>query len=143
MAWYLYTGRLTKSIQNGLGNSTAVQPHTKVEILKITPTTRKMIARNVLHRTGKPVGNVPKAKSVESPDKKLMKSKLARFVAEKGKTGNRDVPPRSQSGAEKTEGEVAVEKNVETENAASVEVAPDTGENTENTPREKKKKKRG
>ena len=58
MAWYYYTGKAVQSILVKAGLSMAIKPHTKVEILDMTPPTKALINKGVLRRTSKPKGAV-------------------------------------------------------------------------------------
>jgi len=111
MAWYYYSGGLTRSVVIKPGLSQSVKPHSKVNIEKIVRETQVLINKGILRRTGSPKndGKQPVRKVIKSEDikKALEKSEMAKAVAEKGVTTSPRMAPRKPVGSpEMTDGEL-------------------------------------
>ncbi|MFA4971300.1 MAG: hypothetical protein WC683_01720 [bacterium] len=112
MSWYYYSGSVPTGIPVSRTKSVAVAPHTKVEIVDMTPAAQALLRRGVLRRTGRPAG-APLRTNVAVTDQKVAdvvpKSALARYFAEKGVTKSKEMPPKKPVGKpEFTEHELAV-----------------------------------
>lgn len=111
MSWYYYSGNIVRSIQVSDSISVAVRPKTKIQIEKITKDTQAMINAGMLRKTGNPnrANEIRKASGLKMQDV-VPKSDMAKYVAEKGVTSSKDLPPRKAVGApEMTEHEASVE----------------------------------
>lgn len=110
MPWFYYRGRTIRPIQIKKGVSVAVRPKSYVEIKEMTKETRALVG-NKLQRKGRPHGmrSFVDEAPVENIEEEVPKSKLARFVAEKGITLSKEKPPVSKNGAEMVESEIAID----------------------------------
>jgi hypothetical protein len=109
MAWYYYTGTVPRPIAVKKGLSVSVRPYTKVEILDETLEVKALIRKKQLRRTGKPKGSdsvvdAPVTDTGVRVD--VIKSDMAKVVAEKGKTSASGIAPVSKSEQEMTDGEL-------------------------------------
>lgn len=116
MPWYYHSGNVIRSVPVKPGVAQAVRPHSKVEILVMTPEAQALIRKGALRRTGRPKGvkvATAKAKAEVKDEPKMAdvveRSALAKNIAEKGVTGSKGIPPKPVKGkvAEMTEGEKA------------------------------------
>jgi hypothetical protein len=133
MSWYYYSGSVVRPVQVKPGETRAIRPHSKVEILTMTPEAQAMIRKGILRRTGKPKG----AKPLDPTPKKeikiedvVQKSRMAQNIAEKGVTSSRNKPPKPVKGSpvELTVGEQAgfEKKKADTVDELSDEDAADS-----------------
>ena len=129
MPWYRYVGNIVRPIQKKKGVTAAVRPHSKVEIVELTPETRVLIRKRILvpaspDKAAKPVEKVTPPNIAEMKEA-LPRSSMSAMVAEKGKTDSRNKPPKSKH-PEYTVGEiedVGVEKGAE-----EADVLPDAAD---------------
>lgn len=109
MPWYYNRSNVTRPVQVKPGVTVAVKPHTKVEIVKMTPEAQALIRKGVFQRTGKPRNAKPvrePAKDEPKIEDVVGKSEMAKKIAEKGKTTSKNKPPKRKDGKpEMTEGE--------------------------------------
>ena len=104
MAWYYYSGRVTRPIRVCSTKSVAVRPNSKIEILEVTPDVQGLLRTGELRRTGRPLGaksleDQPPAPQVRMQDV-LPKSQLAQHFAEKGVTTSSSMPPKRPKGVQ-------------------------------------------
>jgi hypothetical protein len=110
MPWYYNSGNVARPVQVKPGLTVSVRPHTKVEIVKMTPEAQALIRKGIFRRTGKPRGSKPVG-DVKKDEPKIEdvveKSPMAKNIAEKGKTSSKRKPPKPAKGktVEMTEGE--------------------------------------
>lgn len=104
MAWFLYNGLRPKPVPTGDGNVVAVRPQSKIEIKNMTPAAQALVNKGELIRTSAPKDKIERAPA--DPIVEPRKSSLADWVAEKGHTPSRGLPPKRADGkVELTDGE--------------------------------------
>ena len=104
MAWYYYSGPVTRPVRVSSTKSVAVRPNSKIEILEVTPDVQALIRSGCLRRTGRPLGAQSIADQEPAPQVKmkdvLQRSSLAQHFAEKGVTTSSVMPPTKTVGAQ-------------------------------------------
>jgi len=127
MGWYYYSGKVVRPIMIKKGRSVSVRPNSRVEVLdESTFEFKSLSRRGLLRRTGKPKNLNVEEKPV--PTKRVedvvVKSDMAKSIAEKGVTKSKDVLPSSKI-VELTDGEETLGKDLEEdkENVGDVDKA--------------------
>lgn len=111
MPWFLYNGARPKPIPTGDGKVVAVRPQNKIEIIRVTDAAQRLINSGELIRTsGKKEAQVERV--VPKP-MEVKKSQFGEWIAEKGATLAKGLPPKRGDGkVEMTAGEIEASKVV-------------------------------
>lgn len=124
MAWYYYTGNVPRSIPVKKGLSKVVTRCSRVEILEMTLEVQVLIRKKMLRRTGVPKGALSVAEDPvvdQAIESVVEPPKMARSVAEKGKTKSAKIEPVSSGKVEMTDGEKIAKIKGKTEKSEKAE----------------------
>ena len=102
MAWYFNCSPKAQAVPTGDGNVISVRPNTHVEVFLETEALRRLVKRNKIVRSGRPVHKiVPRAPYVEAAEIEVERKPFAQQISEQTET--RKSPPNGEEPAEPSE----------------------------------------
>jgi len=146
MAWYYHSGKVVRPVPVKKGLSVAVRPHSKVEILEVTPEVDALIRKGLLRITGKPKG-APSVKDAYVPSTNMANVKVSSIgnnVAEKGFSKSPSMKPVADGIQQMTVDEADLFEGSNADSGLNADgVVKEKVDHVEELPKNKKKKNKG